>query len=529
MPLSVFLPVVALHLLIAGRAAAAEADDGQCDAKGGCSPGVLKAPPSPYYWPMARGPIGSHSTSPYKGPRDLTTSLKWSYNRPEGKFRGGNSNGTPLIDDKGNIYTMFGHVIVKFSPTGNVLWEHPIEGYSNDIPVLSDGVLYATAISGHVLAVSMETGKLLWKSKICTWKERNPSKAHHSCDCNGIGGDIGALAANKGIVTFKSHVPMGGGACKAMAVNASTGEFLWDYATDHMVWNYYPIFTDDGESIVFQDSTGQVYRLGLDGKEIWKAGVNSEYFYQTWTDGGVQIGPNGVVYSVKALGGNNVGPGQVSAFRISDGKHLWTSSQKTPEVPNAWPVIGRMRKDDPLTVIMPIGMAGGSESLWEKMVPYLSWTFESPTFGDVTKRFIGTLIWLQDYMGDYAQIPFWITSMTPEVWGLDAETGQVLWKHIFPAWRRGKFRGETQRLLSGGSFCIPNPVGNPTLDPDGNLYMGMLDGFVYHFVRESDGPGVKVQSRFDAEGAFSSGGVSLAPGTMVIVSCDTLYVFRGAE
>merc|ERR1712087_738781 len=117
--------------------------------------------------------------------------------------------------------------------------------------------------------------------------------------------------------------------------------------------------------------------------------------------------------------------------------------------------------------------------------------------------------------------------MQAEVWGIDAENGTVLWKWAPPTWRRGLFRDEYNRLLSFKLPCLPNPVGNPTLDRNGNFYVGMLDGILYHLTRDGDGPGVKVTSTLDAEAAFSSGGVSMAPGMMTIASCKTLFVFKG--
>jgi len=317
------------------------------------------------------------------------------------------------------------------------------------------------------------------------------------------------------------------------------------------------MFAVDGESFLFQDSTGGVYRLGLDGKEIWKAGSNTETWRQTWTDGGLQIGPNGVVYAMKALGGDNTGPGIIRAYRIADGKFLWESPQ-TGEVPNAWPVIGRMRKGDPLTVIAPIGMAGGH------MPQVYQLMFMPPLLGMLSfticivmaicrslrpcgkkcchyPRIIRTLglhapvlfwmpwltIFITELLGESAQ-SFWsVPSMQAEVWGMDAETGKVLWKWAPPKWNLGMFKADQQRLLSFQFPCLPNPVGNPTVDDNGNFYIGMLDGFIYHLTRDSDGPGVKVESTFDTQAAFSSGGVMMAPGMMTIASCDTLFVFKG--
>jgi len=430
-----------------------------------------------------------------------------------------------LIDDKKNLYTQFMGSIYKFTPDGRLVWRYNIEGFSNDIPALMDGVLFVTSWAGHIEAISMESGSRVWKSApVCAWKTTTVSKCHHSCDCKSIGPDIGAVGAHKGVVVVKTHQPAGGGACRAAGLNASNGEFLWDYATDHMVWNFYPIITDDGESFLFQDSTGGVYRLGLDGREIWKAGVNSEGWRDTWTDGGLQTGPNGVVYVMKALGGSNVGPGCIRAYRIEDGTFLWQSPHMD-EVPNSWPVIGRMRKDDPLTVIVATGMAGGHSPRFLGWPGMFGWLWQTPASFVLGAAF-RSMVYITDWLGNYARYLWFFPSMQPEVWGMEADTGKVLWKWAPKPWGAGMFRAEYQRMLAGASTCIPNPVGNPTMDVNGNYYIGMLDGFIYHLTRDSNGPGVKVSSTFDAEAAFSSGGVSLASGLMAIASCDTIFVFN---
>jgi len=492
----------------------ASGDVGALHSEGDSSmTGVGKAPEHPYIWPMARGPIGSHATSPYRGPRNLSSSSAWKWHQPGGRFSGPSSNGAMLIDDKKNFYTAFGGTIYKFSPDGRPLWNYTVEGYFSDIPALMDGVLYTTSLAGHVEAISMESGTRVWKSPpVCTWESKTLSKCHSSCDCSRIGIDIGAVAATKGVVIVKTHQPPGGGACRAAGLNASNGAFLWDYASDHMIWNFYPMITDDGTSVLFQDSTGGVYRLGLDGKEIWKAGVNSEGWRETFTDGGLQTGPNGVVYAVKALGGDNVGPGCVRAYRIADGAFLWQSPNMA-EVPNSWPVIGRMREDDPLTMIVATGKAAGywpplNNELLGAMIRY----------GPLPKPAISK--WLGFYSDHTSQ------TLQPEVWALDADTGKMLWKWAPPAWKHGPFRAEFDRIVAGQGPCMPNPVGNPTLDANGNFYIGMLDGIIYHLARESDGPGVRLASTYDAEAAFSSGGVSIAPEMMAIASCDTMFVFK---
>jgi len=447
----------------------------------------MAVPQAPhYFWPMARGPVGSHSTSPYRGPGNLSSALAWSYHHPDGKFSAV-SNGAILIDDQKNIYAGFNYAILKFSPSGDLLWSYPIHerhGTYSDIPALMDGALYVTVFAGYIIAIDMESGNLLWQSApVCTWQSETKSKAHEACDCHTIGSDIGAVGAHNGVVVVRSHQPPGGGgACRVAALNSSSGTFLWDYATEHLVWNFYPMINEDEKSFLFQDSAGGVYHLGLDGKEIWKAGIEPESFRQTFTDGGLQLGPNGMVYGVKAKIGANVGPGAVRAFRISDGSFQWESPEM-PYPPNSWPVIGRMHPSDPLTVMAPFGTAGMNQ--------------------------------------DWPNKP-----LVPGVWGLNAETGKVIWKWAAPAWKPMMFRADDERLAAGQQVCLPNPCGNPTLDAGGNLYIGMLDGIIYELSRKSAGVGVEVSSRFDAGAAFSNGGTVIAPGMMAILSCDTLFVFK---
>jgi len=469
--------------------------------------------------------MGSHGTSPHKGVRNLSSSLAWKFFPPEGKFSSA-SNGALLLDDVGNVYAGFSSGIFKFTPEGKLLWRYQVA--YNDIPALMDGLLYTTSTQGFVDAVSMETGRLVWRSApVCTWPAKMNSKAHYSCNCAGIGGDIGAVAAHKGTIVVKTHVPEGGGACKVAGLNATDGAFLWDFATDHLVWNFYPMLNefDDGDTFVFQDSTGGVYRLGLaDGREVWKV-TNHEGWYESWTDGGLQIGPNKVVYAVKTLKGHNQGPGVVRAYRIEDGKFLW-ESPPMGEPPNAWPIIARMREGDPLTVIQAFGMAGGFNpiAIVGSYIP--QWLWQSPLSG-LAFVFLRSLMQFQMWIGDYSTTVFGHPELRPGVWGFDAETGKLLWKYNdMPVWKRAYFKSEQERLLTTGGMCIPNPCGNPTMDADGRVYIGMLDGIFYHFERDPKGTGVKTVSTYDTEAAFSNGGTTIAPGFVGVVNCDTLYVFK---
>lgn len=476
-----------------------------------------------YFWPMARGPVGSHGTSPHKSPRNLTSSLAWSWHAPEGKYTSV-SNGGVLIDDKKNLYVSFSRGIHKFSPDGQLLW-HTIVPH-NDIPAIMDDVLYGTSTEAYIFAMSMETGAFLWKSIVCSWKgtPQSVTGCNETCSCERLGADIGAVGAHKGVVIAKTHEPVdgGGGSCRIAALNASDGSFMWDYVTDHLIWNFYPIYTDDGESLIFQDSTAGVYRLRLDGNLMWKVS-NSEGWYETWTDGGLMLGPNGIAYAMKASG-HNQGPGFVRAYRIADGKFLW-ESLPMDEVPNSWPVIGRLREDHPLTVMAPYGNAGGDFPLGRLVQFLLGDKPDGPLYYALMPIFY-LIARLSFDLGDWGWYLHRARPEKPEIWGMHAETGEVLWKFAFPVWWRGPFRGDDWRMLTGRPICVPNPCGNPTLDAAGTFHIGMLDGIIYSLIASEDKVGVKVASTFDSEAAFSNGGTSIAPGMMAIANCDTLFVFK---
>lgn len=326
---------------------------------------------------------------------------------------------------------------------------------------------------------------------------------------------------------MKTWEPAGGGACRVASLNATNGEFLWDYVTDHLIWNFLPIFIDDGESFIFQDSAGGVYRLGLDGREIWKVS-NNEQWYETWTDGGVSIGPNGVAYAMKSTGPQHQGgafgpriPGYIRAYRIADGKFLWQSPQ-TSEPPNSWPVVGRMRKDDPLTVMAPIGTAGPPKP-FNELFGMAGSLWQTP-LAQIMAPAAGYLLRFTEWLGEWGQIIWRNRDLQQEVWFLDAETGKVLWKFLPPAWKWPAFRGDSLHMGFTGRGCDPNPCGNPTMDAAGTFYIGFADGYIYALERE--GGGVKVASKYDAEMAFSNGGSVVAPGMFAIISCDTLFVFK---
>merc|ERR1719419_1930250 len=107
-----------------------------------------------------------------------------------------------------------------------------------------------------------------------------------------------------------------------------------------------------------------------DGNIVWK--VSRGGFH--WTDGGTNIGPNGIAYVVHAEGHTNqfaLQPTQksdLSAYRLSDGKLLWRHHYGTP--PNSWPVMTQMGEERRWTVLFPYGGQASQSvvmSLWKRI------------------------------------------------------------------------------------------------------------------------------------------------------------------
>eukprot|EP00439_Symbiodinium_sp_Y106_P077182 s559_g16.t1 len=152
--------------------------------------------------------------------------------------------------------------------------------------------------------------------------------------------------ANDGVVLaacdWQEPGPHGSANHKVQALNASNGSPLWSFEPDNPVWNFLPLFVDNGD-FIFQDLTGKAYRLDLQtGAVRWKNGGKDG----TWTDGGAAVG-NGMVFTVhnNELPGfddlSEFNPGTLSAFNITDGTLIW--KVVTPRPPNNAPAIGKVK------------------------------------------------------------------------------------------------------------------------------------------------------------------------------------------
>jgi len=458
-----------------------------------------------YYWPSGTGRIEHYTQSSVTGLNTTPASLdlgagpSWNWTDPRGRYRG--VPNAVNIDDEKNIFMLTLDGIRKFSADGNLLWSYlpdwrkPGEEMP-DTSSLYQGAVYVSTTHGHVVAISMDDGTELWKTKL------------PSCD-----GNNGWVSVSEGTVILGSNVsqnyrgiPIPGRYAdqSVTGLNASDGTVMWNFEPDAPVWNFMGSFAGDG-TFTFQDYEGKAYRNRVrDGTNIWKQG--GALF--SWTDGSSMLGPAlspeeslhvcgqgqpqsakcRVVYAVNnrdPVGGRDK-PGDVSAYRLEDGKLLWR--KEVPRPPNNMPAVGRLAGKTGLSLVQPIG--------------------QQCQKGNPT-----------------------------DVYALDALTGELQWIFNGPSQKEDLQAGDSnpiaqqQRKQSGvREITLPNPWSAPTVDANGVVFIGSEEGGFYSLL-DADGDGNvtgnKEVSVFDTGACFSgSSAPAIAPGMLIATSIDAMYVYK---
>ncbi|CAE7730277.1 bamB [Symbiodinium pilosum] len=384
-----------------------------------------------YHWGSGRGNFPEYAVSHATAPFELAKKIAWTWSHPMGRFAT-LTYGT-AIDHQRNIYLSGADGVRKFDESGKQLWEYEsLPAEMMDAPSLHDGKVIGSDTKGNVVALDMETGKVVWKSKVA--KE--------------IGQDNGFTMAKGGVALaacdWRNPGPKGEANHRIQALNASTGNLMWSYEPDNPVWNFLPLFVDDGD-FVFQDLTGKAYRVDLHtGNVLWKNGGLDG----TWTDGGAAVG-NGMVFTVhnneKAPldGLTEFNPGTLSAFNLKTGDLVW--KVVTPRPPNNAPAVGKVRNLDGLSVVMPV---------CQQVVP-------------------GSNCDVHVYSADNGNLQW--------VFHGPQQTGLL---------QAGDMEGLAFRTARGvRGMCLPNGWSAPSIDAEGTVFVGNEEGNLYA-LRDVDGNGV---------------------------------------
>ena len=428
-----------------------------------------------HFWASGRGNFPEYAVSVYSAPFELSESFAWQWHHPLGRFA--TLTYGAAIDEGSNIYLSCADGVRKFDRDGTMLWEYlSLPAEVMNAPSVYNGAVYVSDTHGHVFALDMQSGERIWRTRVSAT----------------IGQDNGFNMVHAGIAisacSWREPSPNGGANHKIKALNASTGGRLWTFEPDTPVWNFLPLFVED-DSFVFQDMTGKVYRLILStGALVWKAGgLNG-----TWTDGGVAVGPNGLVYAVNnnrplrhsTTTKSEPGPGTLSAYNLTSGELVWAIT--TPRPPNNAPAIGRVKNVPGLSVVMPLCFQGQPGA-------------------------------------------------TCDVQVYDAETGGLRWVFHGPSQdgplQAGDREGIAARSKHGvRPVCLPNGWSAPTIDAEGTVFVGNEMG-KFFALRDLDGDGVTFGEGevafYDTKAAFAgSSSPAVAPGLLAVASCDSLFVFK---
>lgn len=478
--------------------------------------------PAEGYWPHGRGRVGSFGTSEIRGPRNLSQAPTWSWHHPDGKYHT-TVVGSPLIDGDMNIYLATEDAVRKFDQMGILLWTYAAPGPIGTCPSLFQGSVYGSTQTGRLFAVDMQSGHSKWVV--------NASRS--------VGGGAGFVEAHDSVVIAAVDSQGDGGNSRVVCLSSDSGKLLWDFEPDTSVYNFAPVFGPN-RTVLFQDGSSGLYCMGLDhGKVLWRKagqelmggeeddGSNVGSTQPSHTDGGVALGPDGVVFSVgvwaTSRGTRQDTPGAVSAYRIADGRLLWY--KQTLRAPNTVPTVARLAKDKkaPLSVVVPMGKPPALP-----VIEYMPWWVPKAWRLAFHKQSVA--------LGDNANKLWHNRRVQTELVTLDAKTGEVGWSYEAPTWARVAGAGDDEGYLERERLgirdtCQPPPWSTPTVDVDGTMYVGHESGkFMAIRDKNHDGHINKKHevSVFDAGAGFLQP-AALAPGMLAVASCDGLFVFVDGE
>lgn len=428
-----------------------------------------------------------------------------------------------VMDEKKNVYISADTATYKLSPNGEMMWKYKQPGSNPDGPAIMDGAFFGSTDSGHVYSVDLERGQERWVTRA----------AENGC------GDTGFVSAHNGVVLASVGLKqsVNGPACSSVAaVNSSDGSILYMFDPDNGLWDFMAQFVDD-ESFVFQDMSGVLYRVSLlTGELQWKNGG----LPGSWTDGTQFLGSNGIVYQTNnnGLRGEDDShclydgcPGTLGAYRVSDGSFVW--KRTVPKPPNTSPVVGRLRPDAPLSVVMPIGQQaprGGTppaSTLWERFVNLK----KLPQF--VQRQIWSASHFLSIWLGDRQQYLWGNPDRPHEIHVFDAETGEPSWQWKGPVGRRWMATGDEEayvaRVNKLRTVCWPTPWNAARIGADGTIYVGNENG-VFYAIRDANGDNViddaTEVSSYSTGSNFPSCGSAHAPGMIVVANCEAVLAWK---
>ncbi|CAK9025961.1 unnamed protein product [Durusdinium trenchii] len=469
-----------------------------------------------HHWPMQKGTPERTGYSPHVMP-NISKSEAWTWQAEILDIH----RATPLIDDQLNVYvTSIAGRSVKFSPDGKKLWSHYTgveRGGVPGVPVIEGDRLLMLSTFGFLISIDLETGAEVWSRKVTQMSDS-------TTDC---------LLATQGVVVLSAMDPvvstLAAGRTqrwnhennRVLGLSVSDGSVVFKFAPYTTVYNFQASTQHDG-SFVFQDVTGAVYRVTLEGKLVWYGGAIDPKSAST----AAAVISEGKVYAVCNVGGGmkegmSEGKGHLHAYDYVTGRKLWW--QELPYEGNQAVAVGQLPGAKGLSLVMGMGKNPGIPwfMLVAKILPswMVPWTY--PIYA-LTLRYPHWFAWPQNRA----------------ILAFDAETGDLQWWHELPAYQKLASEGDNEKFLeryqgwtnnpNNEPVCMPDANSQPVIDGAGTAFVPFQDGHVYA-VRDANGDGKispdEVQSHHVGD-AFQAS-LAMAPKMLVALDCQgRLKVFK---
>eukprot|EP00930_Biecheleria_cincta_P064270 TRINITY_DN4982_c0_g1_i6.p1 TRINITY_DN4982_c0_g1~~TRINITY_DN4982_c0_g1_i6.p1 ORF type:complete len:529 (-),score=78.50 TRINITY_DN4982_c0_g1_i6:177-1676(-) len=448
-----------------------------------------------HYWPHSRGRAEQYTfTYPMPESLNLTAAHSWTWEHPGG-LNGGIIWST-IIDSSKNLYVCDTASIHKLSPDGTLIWQskHGGENCALDGPALF-GMHQGLAL---MFALDLETGREIWTKPVAIF--------------TGSNGDM-VEASNGVVVAGVGTIPMAGDggrpSARLIGVDSSNGEELWSFKPDCGMWNIMALFPDN-ETFNFMDQCGGAYRLGLrNGSVIWSKPQNP---LSSFTDGGAILDATGDMYTCSSPEGSSgtSGSGVVRKYRGADGQQLWESIVDSPCV--NFPAVSA---DGSTLILAPGGLAAdavtkGARKLQSRQEQEQLYKLQQELLDNHTQR-------------SYYDLP----DLEGSILGLDTSNGKVLWQHQVEPWAGVAFALDEERAwnqLNGNGplpHCWPSHWSGAIADSYGRVYIGRSTGDVYVYNPRTD-----TEDRFYTGDGILMGGMSSAPGMLVVSTCSFVHAFK---
>ncbi len=238
---------------------------------------------------MFRGDAAHSGVYAGQGPREFHR-VKWTFPTGARVVSSPVSDGSAIYfgSDDGNIYAVD-------AKTGKQLWQHVTGGAVASSAAVVDGALYIVSYDGKLYALDSRTGSTKWKFATAGERQFEAKGLHGIQPRNQTIADpfdfyLSSPVVANGIVYF------GSGDNNLYAVNATSGELAWKFATGDVV-HASPAYADG--VIYFGSWDSYFYAVdAATGKEKWRLHTGEDA--ATHNQVGFQSSPavvNGVVYT----------------------------------------------------------------------------------------------------------------------------------------------------------------------------------------------------------------------------------------